>query len=628
MKLILRLSVLTTLLLNSAVLAEDWPWEGSGTSTDPFLINTVEDFNKIDKDPFHMDKHYVLTASLDFEGSEPNTIGSESYPFQGQFVGKYVDPDTGSESIGSLNNFSLTSKGPRPCGIFRVVGSEGKIYSLTVNSPSIASTSNAATGGIAGRSSGIINECSVLNAQISGKNGVGGIAGYNSGIINFCSSEGDITGENTTGGICGYLEGGELTQSTFDGTVTGIEYTGGGVGGINSFSAASDCTINAHVSGASYAGGFCGTASESSITDCVVYGSVEASSWAGGMCGINYAEFRTCAAYTDVSATNSLTYGLNNLSLEAVTYAGGFAGVNNDVIENCFARGGVQLSVDAGSFSISDFVESAENQPSVFSHSYAGGFAGLNSGSISRSYSAGQVDGGLLADSSASDYASDPNFVTDVLYEGGFTGKNDSVISGSYFDQDTSGLTGEESDGGLAKTTSEMKTQATFQHWDFADTWRIDGSYPQFGWQVSVSFNPSSYTETLIAGSTAIFKPQAEMDGEGSLSCQITVEYSEGSGWISASPASFELNTSEPKKKLDVTLNPDGMLAGVYEADIVLSSGSLEYDVLLPVKMIVLGDFNGDSKVDIKDFVHFANLWKEGNLTNSDLLGFASNWLN
>ncbi|OXU15865.1 GLUG domain protein [Sedimentisphaera salicampi] len=631
MKLFLKLSVLTTLLLNAAVMAEDWPWEGSGTSSDPFLINTVEDFNKIDNDPFHMDKHYALTAQLDFEGAEPNAIGSQEYPFQGQFVGKYVNPDTGKTAAGSLKNFSLTSNGPRPCGIFRVVGSEGKIYSLTVHSPVIASSSNAATGGIAGRNNGVINECTVSNAQITGKNGVGGIAGYNSGIINFCGADGQIIGENTTGGICGYLEGGELTQSTFYGQVTGQEYTGGAVGGINAYSSVSDCFASAEITGGSYAGGFCGTASESTIIDCVVYGSVEASGWAGGMCGINYAEFKTCAAYSDVSAVSSLSYGLNNLTLKADTYVGGFAGINNNVIENCFARGNVQSVVNAGGFSISDFIESVEDQPSVLSYSFAGGFAGLNSGSISRCYSVGQVDGGLLADSNSSPYVNDPNFVTDVLYEGGFTGKNDSSVSGSYFDKDTSGLTGEESDGGQAKTTAEMENQNTYANWDFAQTWRIDGGYPQFMWQVSVSFNPSSITKSLSQGEVPVFKPKAVMQGEGSLSCQLSVEYSDGNGWLSAAPASFELNKNEIDQTLDVSLNPAGLPAGIYEADIVLSSAALEYDALLPVKMAVLpanGDFNNDSKVDIADFVKFAAIWKDQSITISELKDFASNWLN
>jgi hypothetical protein len=89
-----------------------------------------------------------------------------------------------------------------------------------------------------------------------------------------------------------------------------------------------------------------------------------------------------------------------------------------------------------------------------------GGFVAVNDeGKIAHCYSNGSVNG--------------------VKFMGGFVGKNylgDIILC--YWDKDTSGMTW--SDGGTGKTTDELKQQATFVIWDFADIWCIgeDVTYP------------------------------------------------------------------------------------------------------------------------------------------------------
>ncbi len=81
-------------------------------------------------------------------------------------------------------------------------------------------------------------------------------------------------------------------------------------------------------------------------------------------------------------------------------------------------------------------------------------------GTVSQCYSAGSVSGD-----------------DDV---GGLVGYNDDggTVSSSYWDVEASGQSS--SDGGVGKTTAEMKQEATYEGWDFANVWDIveAQSYP------------------------------------------------------------------------------------------------------------------------------------------------------
>ncbi|NLJ40047.1 MAG: hypothetical protein GX352_00310 [Clostridiales bacterium] len=72
---------------------------------------------------------------------------------------------------------------------------------------------------------------------------------------------------------------------------------------------------------------------------------------------------------------------------------------------------------------------------------------------------------------------------------GGLTGTNYGTVTSSYYDKDVAGRN--DTEKGTPKTTQEMKQEATFEGWDFENTWRIiDGAiYPAFLWQ------PYTYSE-------------------------------------------------------------------------------------------------------------------------------------
>jgi len=130
---------------------------------------------------------------------------------------------------------------------------------------------------------------------------------------------------------------------------------------------------------------------------------------------------------------------------------GGFAGSNTSLstINNCYTTG------------------------NVTGNNYTGGFAGYNQNTnIRYCYAAGVVNGG-------------------EGYTGGFFGYNaTSGISDCYFDSQTTGQANGTGAGTspanlFAKTTTEMRQQATFVSWDFTTVWNIcelDG-YPYLQWQ-------------------------------------------------------------------------------------------------------------------------------------------------
>lgn len=65
-----------------------WAWDGSGTSTDPYLISNSADWkqlaDEVSAGNSYSGKYFEMTADIDAEGI---SVGSESKPFSGTFSG-------------------------------------------------------------------------------------------------------------------------------------------------------------------------------------------------------------------------------------------------------------------------------------------------------------------------------------------------------------------------------------------------------------------------------------------------------------------------------------------------------------------------------------------------------------
>jgi hypothetical protein len=280
-------------------------------------------------------------------------------------------------------------------------------------------------------------------------------------VYNLNIEDSEVTGHNCVGIFVGstyaYKEVSELSIdrcSFIGGKVYGYGRVGGfcGQNYTNEGKASiSYCFAICDVVGDNNLGGFCGQnmviEGIASILYCYANGDVMGTTYysdhVGGFCGANGAD----------KGTASISYCYANGDASGgVEYVGGFCGVNYihegiAIISDCFATG------DA-----------------IVSENYVGGFCGgnnaYNSSGISmieRCYSIGIPEG--------------------KTYIGGFCGELEGIgtseINYCFWDIEASLYTN--SDGGIGKTTNQMKTQNTFETWDFDDVWCMaEGkSYPQ-----------------------------------------------------------------------------------------------------------------------------------------------------
>ena len=234
-----------------------------------------------------------------------------------------------------------------------------------------------------------------------------GLFGLNAGTITNLSVAATVVGSSFVGCLCGWNSQAIEGDTVYTGMITNCYATGN------------------VIAGSDIAGGLVGASVGSTITNCYATGNVSVGSGvAGGLVG---SAIDTIDAIDKTMITNC--YATGNVSVGS-GIAGGLVGsFNGSTITNCYATGNV--SVGSG---------------------IAGGLVGAFNGSmITNCYATGNVIAG-------SDIA------------GGLVGgKNASVVSGSYWDIETSGqLT---SDGGVGKTSAEMRLKETYVDWDFVGVW-------------------------------------------------------------------------------------------------------------------------------------------------------------
>lgn len=238
----------------------------------------------------------------------------------------------------------------------------------------------------------------------------------NLGIVD-CS----ITGNSeTTAALVRYKEG-TVDNCYSTGQINGKMYTGGLIcinesGDITN--SYSTCLIQG--TEAFNFGGICAN-NFGLIKNCYTTGNIISDHDAGGVTGANY---------NSGSLENSYSTG----QISGDRYVGGICGTNDGLIKNCYAKGDVINGLDCG------------------------GISGRNDASIENCYSIATIAGsGDL---------------------GGLCATNYDTIIGSFWDTEASGASW--SDGGIGKTTAEMKQKSTFSSWDFIDAWGIedDQTYP------------------------------------------------------------------------------------------------------------------------------------------------------
>ncbi|MEI6750278.1 MAG: GLUG motif-containing protein [Bacteroidota bacterium] len=239
-------------------------------------------------------------------------------------------------------------------------------------------------------------------------------------------------------------------------------------------------------------GGLAGIAVYTTVDNCFVSGNLTCLLVGGGLVGKSEnSTFSRCG--TDVVFTgNILLYGP-----AANTHLGGFAGLveGSSTFTNCYARGSVS------GYKISGFVGGLDWNSTIFGDgtiSHTMGFTLINCYAANTlTVSDGGEKGGLYGQS-------------------GYTGSS-IIMTSSYWDNElaatANGYIGEN-----AKTTAQMKTQATFEGWDFSTPiWSLNslynGGYPNLDGQAESVWTGNTSTAWNTAGNwSANAVPTANAD--------------------------------------------------------------------------------------------------------------------
>jgi len=274
----------------------DYPrlwWEprysaGQGTSDDPYQISSINDWQELTTIPGDWDKHFIVTADLDFSGMvltpvAPDTVASMDYLFEGiRFTGSLNGQGH------TLRNVEINQPDQDYVGLFGSIGVDGRVENLNLEDirvtgrlsvGALAGENYAGTiihcrtngtvngsywhcGGLVGDSNGgSISKCSV-KGTINGTNWVGGLAGYhhNNGTINSCSAAAEVNGTSIVGGLAGLVQDWEsyVKDSYATGTVTATTTQAGGLVGRLQFGFIQQCYSTGDVVCPANAGGVVG----------------------------------------------------------------------------------------------------------------------------------------------------------------------------------------------------------------------------------------------------------------------------------------------------------------------------------------------------------------------------------
>ncbi|RKN81720.1 T9SS C-terminal target domain-containing protein [Ulvibacterium marinum] len=176
--------------------------------------------------------------------------------------------------------------------------------------------------------------------------------------------------------------------------------------------------------------------------------------------------------------------GLQDVDIVGSNVTGSLVGRNLGTINQCYSTGAVAAPI------------------------LLGGITGANYGSINNSYSrvvttGNGTQGGLSGENANNNitYSYSTGEVRSSGFSGGLNGYVDFgpySLSTSFWDTETSNKS--TSQGGVGKTTAEMKQEITFTTvgWDFTDIWKIDNinndGYPYLQWQ---QFDPIVRTDQI-----------------------------------------------------------------------------------------------------------------------------------
>ena len=256
--------------------------EGSGTSSDPYLISTPVELIQIGE---HTSAYYKIVADIDMS----------EYPLSWVTVDQFTGNIDGDGH--AISNLTMTGD-EYYTGMFGYLQSGASIKNLSLISPSLTiDTDNEYAGIIAGCAmkaslenvhiyDGLIKE-PTASADLSA---VGGLVGQASAYSSFesCSFEGEITAPaaENVGGIVGYTRTtSTVNNAAVEASITADSYIGGIVGTAYGSSDVTNSHANVQISAGNNVGGIIGyNGGRVTIEKCYAEGTIDADTqpkWGG-----------------------------------------------------------------------------------------------------------------------------------------------------------------------------------------------------------------------------------------------------------------------------------------------------------------------------------------------------------
>ncbi len=229
---------------------------GSGTADNPYRIATMADWVNLTWDSASWDKHFIVTADIDFGGAEITPVAFDSNSSSNGFQGTYF---TGTLDGGGkvLSNFVINQPESDYVGLFGYIRWGGQVMDLGLHG---IVTGRHYVGGLCGYNYGTLSRC-FAGGTITGRNYLGGFCGWNGGSITHCYATGSVSGNYAIGGLCGYSAYGTIGQSYAAGSINSTG-SSGGLCGSNRDSNVFDSYWNIETSGLFYSQGGWGLTDE------------------------------------------------------------------------------------------------------------------------------------------------------------------------------------------------------------------------------------------------------------------------------------------------------------------------------------------------------------------------------
>ncbi len=342
---------------------------GSGTETDPYLIQSAADFAYLRTGSFSK-KHFKLTVSVDLNGNA-FTVTS----FDGILDGNHC-------SIRGINVSATTEN----TGLFGELSGNSCVSDLSLYG-TVAGAKY--TGALAGIGKGEINN--VVNyATVSGAGNLGGIVGnaQNTSYVINCKNYGAVNGSSwNNGGIVGFAQNTVINCVNYGSVSTTGDCLGGVVGTSHSF--VLNCINYGTLKASGRAGGIVYN-SNKLIEGCINYGSLTGGWDLGGILG-----------YVAANSKAIVRNCINNGDVTGATGVGGIFGftdpdatltitdsVNNGTVTGTWGVGGI-----AGNVNVNTVISGCVNNGTLNAKGQLGGMVGICSGKVTECTNKGNVIG-------------------------------------------------------------------------------------------------------------------------------------------------------------------------------------------------------------------------------------------